>query len=277
MNNEPRLIETYLIDGTNEGIKVIEPADGPVTAYVIPRIKLADTARINELTQPSIYILFNADDSECYIGKANSFNNRIKDHERKKDFWDYAVVFVSSSNRWDGADIDYLEHLTVKLAKETGSIKLHNQTIPNNTTVRQNRVYLLENAAKEIGFIASLLGNDLFTPQEKPEQVWYCNTNLTQAKAVFRGDKFVVLAGSIIDKSAAPAWVRDHENQVVEREFLFKKYGKDNGSTVELMDNVGFISPNHAGRIVAGRSVNAWTTWKNEEGKTMDQVMRRSE
>jgi len=31
---------------------------------------------------------------------------------------------------------------------------------------------------------------------------------------------------------------------------------------------------NHAGGFAAGRNVNAWVTWKNIEGRSMDEVLR---
>lgn len=39
----------------------------------------------------------------------------------------------------------------------------------------------------------------------------------------------------------------------------------------------GIRSVGHKGNTVIIRSVNAWTTWKNSVGETMDQVMRRGE
>ena len=64
--------------------------------------------------------------------------------------------------------------------------------------------------------------------------------------------------------------------RVVERQGIFAK-STDHGDYVELTDNVALKSPNHAGHIVTGRAVNAWTTWKNSAGQTMDELMRRSE
>lgn len=35
-----------------------------------------------------------------------------------------------------------------------------------------------------------------------------------------------------------------------------------------------FSSPSAAAGVIMGRSINGWTSWKNVEGKTMDEVMR---
>jgi len=38
--NKPRLIQTYLPDGTLEGVRIIEVSESSVKAFVVPRIKL---------------------------------------------------------------------------------------------------------------------------------------------------------------------------------------------------------------------------------------------
>ena len=42
------------------------------------------------------------------------------------------------------------------------------------------------------------------------------------------------------------------------------------------MENITFKSANKAGGFCLGANINAWSTWKNSEGKTMDEVMRKS-
>lgn len=57
---QPRLIQTYLTDGTLEGIRVIDP-EGEIEAYIIPRLKLSEVRREERLSQPALYILLNAE------------------------------------------------------------------------------------------------------------------------------------------------------------------------------------------------------------------------
>ena len=40
--------------------------------------------------------------------------------------------------------------------------------------------------------------------------------------------------------------------------------------------NVSFSSPSSAGMFVLGGSINGWTEWKNKEGKTLDELLRKS-
>ena len=50
-----------------------------------------------------------------------------------------------------------------------------------------------------------------------------------------------------------------------------------NISALIRIDLSSFFKDVTWGRIVNSRSVNAWTTWKNSAGQTMDEVMRRAE
>lgn len=99
MNNpQPRLIQTYLPDGTLEGIRVIELSDSSIKAFVIPRLQLKNAKVREELLRPSIYFLVSSSDSLGYIGESENFFHRVKNHDQNKQFWDVAIAIVSTTN-----------------------------------------------------------------------------------------------------------------------------------------------------------------------------------
>ena len=55
----PRLIQTFLIDGTLEGARIIE-CESSIKAFIIPRIKINDVKNRPELAQPALYFLVSA-------------------------------------------------------------------------------------------------------------------------------------------------------------------------------------------------------------------------
>ena len=87
-----------------------------------------------------------------------------------------------------------------------------------------------------------------------------------------------MLAESIVDLEPGKGWQGYPEHEVAERKILIDSnlHSLKEGA-ITLSDNVSFKSPNHAGRTLLGRSANAWTTWKNAAGQTMDEVMRKGE
>lgn len=274
----PRLIQTYLLDGTIEGVRIIELSESAIKAFVVPRIKLNDIKPREEINWPALYLLINSGDNQLYIGESEKFFDRVKNHDQSKGFWDLAIAIVSNTNSLEKSDVKYLESLAVEKAQATAAMEVLNKTIPSRNNVHEFKIHTLEKILEDTAMIAESLGFSVFaTQQSNNEKIWFCKVKKTDVSAEFRGDKFVVLASSVIDKTYAPSWAKDWPKSLAERLELFAKYGNDQGDTVVLTDNIPFKSPNHAGGFVAGRSVNAWKTWKDAEGRTMDEVMRKGD
>lgn len=276
--HSPRLIQTYLPSGTLEGIRIIDP-EGDIEAYVIPRLRLADAKTEPKLSGPALYILLNAEDNRAYIGESENFLTRVSEHLKARDWWTLAVAIVSKNGELEKGDVKYLESLAVERAR-SGSVEIDNGTTPSRNNIARFKLHKIERILDDTQLVLASLGYDILSPsgaQQESEQLWYCKSKLTDAKALYRGDQFVVLAGSLIDKSHTPSFEKEYAYQVAERQEIFAEKAIDHGDFVELTENVAFKSPNHAGHIVTGRSVNAWTTWKNAAGVTMDEVVRRGE
>ena len=278
MNQKPRLLQTYLLSGSIEGVRIIELSESSVKAFVIPRIRLNDIKNREEINWPALYLLINSGDNQLYIGESEKFFDRVKNHDQSKDFWDLAVAIVSKDNNLEKGDVKYLESLAVEKAKATAAMEVLNKTVPSRNNVHEFKVHTLEAILEDTALIAESLGFSIFQSNSKDEedQIWYLKSKKTEAKAEARGDKFVLLAGSIIDKSYAPSWKVAYPNSFAEREQVLQANGIDQGDTVLIDSNVTLRSPNHAGGLISGANVNAWITWKNKYGKTMDEVIRKN-
>lgn len=275
---KPRRIETFLPDGTLEGVRIIEVSESDIKAFIVPRIKLNDVKDRPEINQPALYLLFNSGDSQVYIGESENFFHRIKNHDQSKDFWDLAVAIVSTTNRLEKSDVKYLESLAVEKAKASAAMEVLNKTVPIRNNVHEFKIHSLHAILDDIALIAEVLGFSVFTTKpEAASDMWYCKAKMTDARAEFRGDKFVILSGSIIDKTVAPSWADRWPQALADRSEILSRFGIDHGETVELSENVSFRSPNHAGGFLTGRNVNAWITFKNKDGLTMDEVIRKGQ
>ncbi len=274
--NSPKLLQTYLLDGTIEGVRIIELSESSVKAFVVPRLNLNDIKKRAEINWPSLYFLINSGDNQLYIGESENFYNRIKNHDQSKDFWDLAIAVVSNNNAFEKSDIKYLESLTVEKAQASAAMEVLNKTIPTRNNVHEFKIHSLHKILEDIALIAESLGFSVFSgKQNESENLWYLKSKKTDAKAQFRGEKFVILSGTIIDKSYAASWRGTNSALGVERLRIFEKFGTDNGDTVTMNENIPFKSPNMAAYFATGRSVNAWETWKNNDGKKMDEIIRK--
>lgn len=275
-SSDQRLIQTCLLDGTLEGMKVVEIYGRNMQAYVIPRLKLQEAKQISALARGALYFLLSADESQAYIGESDDFLARVRDHDQKKEFWDVAVAFIAKDNSLEKGDVKYLESLAIERASQS-SVPLLNVKVPPRNNIHPFKISALDEIIMDdVWMILTFLGYNVFALPRIAE-AWYCTTNKTNAQAIFRGSKFVILEGSVIDKKVSESFAKSWPNSVLERDQIFKQSGNDQGDTVILTADVTFKSPNHAGGFAAGRNVNAWVTWKNDAGQTMDEVMRKGQ
>lgn len=276
--NQPRLIQTFLLDGTLEGVRIVE-CESTVKAFVVPRLKLADVKNREELSWPALYFLISSGDNKAYVGESENFYNRIKNHDQNKPWWNIAVAIVSTTNGLEKSDVKYLESLAVERA-QGGSVTVENKTAPIRNNIHEFKLHKLQQILDDTQLILTSLGYDILSvPEQKVEQVWYCRTKKTDAKAIFRGDQFIILEDSKIDINATETWIKSYPAAYKERNDILASQmgGVAIDDTVILTKDVAFRSPNTAGGFAAGRNVNAWTVWKNEQGQTMDEVMRKVE
>ena len=275
-SDQPRLISTFLPDGTLEGLRIIELSESSIRAFVIPRLKLADIKNRSELVQPALYFLFSSDTMQGYIGETENFFHRIKNHDQSKLWWNIVVAIISPTNSFEKGDVKYLESIAVERALG-GSMQIDNKTAPIRNNIHEFKIHSLQKVLDDTQIVLTSLGYDALSVPEKTEQIWYCKTKKTDAKGVFRGDKFVILAGSILDLEEAPSFEKFFPSDSIHRREIIKSKTTAQKDIAILNENIQFRSPNDAGQFVTGRSINAWTTWKNGSGQTMDEVMRRGE
>ena len=275
-SDQPRLISTFLPDGTLEGLRIIELSESSIRAFVIPRLKLADIKSHPKLSQPALYFLFSSDTMQGYIGETENFYHRIKNHDQSKLWWNIAVAIISPTNSFEKGDVKYLESIAVERALG-GSMQIDNKTTPIRNNIHEFKIHSLQKVLDDTQIVLTSLGYDALSVPEKTEQIWYCKTKKTDAKGVFRGDKFVILAGSILDLEEAPSFEKFFPSDSIRRREIIKSKTTAQKDIAILNENIQFRSPNDAGQFVTGRSINAWTTWKDKSGQTMNEVMRRGE
>lgn len=276
--DRPRLLQTYLLNGSNEGVRIIELSESSIKAFVIPRLKLNDVKQREEINWPSLYFLINSGENQLYIGESENFYNRVRNHDQSKDFWDLAIAIVSNNNSLEKSDIKYLESMTAEKAKATAAMEVLNKTVPARNNVHEFKVHTLEKVLEDTALIAEGLGFSIFRPDKKEDSdVWYLNAKKTSAKAESRGDKIVLLAGSKIDPSYSERWATHFPGQLSERNIILKESAEMINKVFILHRNVPFYSPSQAGVFATGRNINGWTAWKDKNGKTMDDIIRKGD
>ena len=128
-------IKLFLIDGTPGGLTTAEITNWTGHVLSAGRSDLADLLKRDEAQRTGAYLLLGDDEAavgntRCYIGEADVVADRLRQHQRDKDFWDRVVVITSKDANLTKAHGRYLESRLIELAARAGRVILDNGTAP---------------------------------------------------------------------------------------------------------------------------------------------------
>lgn len=275
-----KTLSIHLPTGDPEGIRIAEISNRIIRAYVIPRKLLGELRKYSELSKPALYLLLSQDGSELYIGETEDFSHRQAAHEANKAFWDVLVLFVAKDGSLEKSDVGYLESIAIDRATAAQKAHLDNKKASSKNNLHPFKIPAIEEFFEDCCLLTSAFGFpvfDVLTEQDTAEEnLWFFDTNKTRAKGVFEGNQFTVLAGTVIDTYEAPSWVKSAPKALQQRKQLLAAHATlDAGKGVYVLNsNVTLDSVNKAAGFVSGRNNNAWISWRNKAGQTMDEVLR---
>lgn len=273
MSLRGKTITTYLIDGNPRGMKRAFISNHVCQCMAIPRTHLAMAKLRDELNSPSLYLLF-GDDKKVYVGETENFLARVDDHQRKKDFWNEAVVFYAKEGSLTKADVQFLEHLALAQIKAANLFTLEeNKQKANAPKLPEHQRDTVLDFFDDVQVLAAFLGYPLFDQaQVKAQALFYCRNGLgADAKAVYADKSMRVLAGSKVRKDVQASYGRANE-----RAMQLKSVALEREDYFELTQDMEFPSPSSASDFCVGGASNGWMVWINADGQTLDDVYRKS-
>ncbi len=117
------------------------------------------------------YLLFGYQEGDdlptLYIGQGDGIKNRIDSHEKNKEFWDKALVFVSSNGGLNRAHITWLEWALIQTAINAGRCKLDNTATPNEPKLTESEKADTKEFLNEILSILPLVEIRVFEKAKK--------------------------------------------------------------------------------------------------------------
>lgn len=270
-------LEIIYHNGQPDGIRSIRRHLSTMTTYVIPRPLLSEAKKLTGIHRPGIYYLIGETDdnkiAQIYIGQTRNGVGRLDDHNRSKDFWNKAIMFLADNKTFSLDMISGLEAFAIGKAIEAKRYEVEN-TVNPKYEIDEYDLPLIEEVYEEIKFIMATQGYKMENSKTTLNEANMLHTtrNGTQALGVYDGEKFEVLEGSEIDMS------RKCHSDKMEK---LRQTAIQNGNIVcshgkhILNVSVPFTSPSSAAMFVLGGSTNGWTEWKNKDGKTLDEVYRK--
>lgn len=248
-----------------------------MTTYVIPRPLLSEAKNISGITRPGIYYLINESDdnriAQIYIGQTRNGINRLDDHNRSKDFWNKAIMFLAESKTFTLDMISGLEKFAIMKAQESKRYKVENSVVPKYE-IDEYDLVAVEEIYDEIQFIMATQGYKMDDAKRtiNEERILHTSRNGIAARGMYDGEKFEVLDGSEINMDK-PAHLQSYNR--LRDELLFRQSIVKAGKKYILNVTLDFNTPSGASNFVLGGSTNGWIEWKDRDGRTLDELFRK--
>lgn len=269
-------LETIYHNGQPDGIRSIRRNLSTMTVYVIPRPLLAEAKTISGINRPGIYYLINENDdnkiAQIYVGQTRNGILRLDDHNRYKDFWNKAIMFLADIKTFSLDMISGLEKFAIIKAQESKRYKVENTVVPKYE-IDEYDMASVEEIYDEIQFIMGTQGYKMDNVKSSTSSnIFHTTRNGISALGIYDGEKFQVLEGSQININKPVHLVRYNKQRA---ELLASGKISQVDGKYFLNITIEFNTPSGASDFVLGGSTNGWVEWKNSEGKTLDDIFRK--
>jgi len=270
-------LEIIYHNGQPDGIRSIRRHLSTMTTYVIPRPLLSEAKKLSGINRPGIYYLISENDdnkiAQIYVGQTRTGVVRLDDHNRSKDFWNKAIMFLADNKTFSLDMISGLEAYAIGKAHDAKRYKVENSVNPKYE-IDEYDLPLIEEVYEEIQFIMAAQGYKMDNSKStlNDANTLHTTRNGILAFGVYDGEHFEVLEGSEIDMN------RKCHSSTIETQ---RQTALVNGDIIcvdgkyKLTVSVSFTSPSSAGMFVLGGSINGWVEWRDKDGKTLDNLYRK--
>lgn len=277
MNNLVVNIITHKDDPA--GLKTVSIGGRSIKAFVIPRVDLGDITNFENIDKPGVYFLLNdnSEDQSVYIGQAKNVLRRLIQQRIGKENWTTALAFTAVKEM----NPPFLEKLCIDEVELADRYKTNNRTGSPGNQVSNGEEILNIQFMEDIKFLTKLLGYKIFGAKPIPNSA---NKYTLRSKgvgavgAIMEGNEFIIYEGSEAVLKTVPSFDIHVKSSARLRDKL-----KDEGIIqlsgikdryVFSRDYI-FSSPSAAADIVRGMATNGWIAWIGENGKTLDENIRK--
>lgn len=263
-----------LIDAKPDGIRLCRMEDESLLTVLVPRKMLKDAMALPNVPERGVYYLI-----EDQKGKARCVSAgqtvrgvlNLSGEELNNNSWNVAIFFLDNDWVMSNEVLDGLESKACNYVHARNSQKAK-RIIVSESCSDPYKEEVIEKLHETIQFRLAVLGYKLkerASVSDDSEIIFHTRRKGTNARGYYNSesDKFVVLAGSLVDLTKA---VSANEKIIALRKKLFG----DKQGVVELVVDQEFSTPSAAAQFVYGGTANGWTEWVTDSGKMLDEVYR---
>lgn len=313
-------ITVQLNDATLQGRRSLRLSGSTCRLGIVPKDLMKNTLsnpKLNEqlLDKYSFYMLL-SDSSvgaySVYIGKARSFSERVLSHLREKPNWHTALVFNSSDPGFlTDTEINYLEHLGIKLAKELHPELTENAVVPAKPAISPEREDEMDDFFEDIKLLTGFYGCTVFeepvsiettsptektftlsipleperepsvriAPLEKENMTKFYPFHIDKPKGIdanlfynHEENRYIIAKGSII--KAADGEIRPNLLRMRQEVTSNSELSEQNGDFYKLKADIELLksSRSDSASFCTGVSTNGNIGWVDSRGRTFKEV-----
>ena len=283
-----KTLTMQVINGDAEGIKICRIAGSTLVTIVIPRELLGEAKGLPEIPKRGIYYLL--DDNKgrlkrVYAGQTVQGIQRLDDHNKRKNWWNKAVMFLAPDAEFSMDVVSGLESIAIRYIKEHGAYEVENTNDPKPYISPYNETFI-HALHEDILFRMALLGFGLDAVGDDsiviPGQLFHTYRRGIKGLGRYNAAEglFDILPGSKVDVGTCAGTKRNPNNKIESLRSQLIASGElsmENEGVYELGCTLHFDSPSAAAVFVLGGSCNGWTEWLDESGRTLSFVYRESQ
>lgn len=277
LQQRPFSITIFVPDGDPDSLRLVEKSNWTGIGVVFNRTNYKQVVIQEEFNKTGVYVLVGSSEGSglptIYIGEGDPVKDRLNQHYSKKDFWDWAVFFVTKDNSLNKAHVQHLEARLLELAHAAKQCKLDNTQKPLAPTLSKSQTADVESFLLDVLSIFPLLGLGVFEKTEttsKPGEMLFIEAKGIKATGYEDPKGFVVLKGSQLVKNEVPsihAYMTTLRKDMLEQGVI-----SANGNGYVFNQDYVFNSSSTAAGVIQGRTANGRRDWKNREGKTLKEI-----
>lgn len=274
--NEESVIQ-IIAQGDPMGLKTVEICGKTIKAFVIPRVKVAEIKELENIDKPGVYFLHKEDDQQIYIGQSQNVLKRLEQQKLGKEDWTVAFAFTAAKEM----NPLFLEKICIEEVRKIGRYKVNNLSeSPGNILNKASEITNMQ-FMQQIIFITKLLGYSIFSgtkPATEQRKFYLRSKNIEATGSILENNEYIVYKNSEAALQSAPSLIKHVKSSHRFRERLIEDkvlvLNDNKNKYVFLIDYI-FRSPSGASDVITGMATNGWIVWKNEDNKSLDEIVRK--
>lgn len=270
-------IKMFVPDGDPDGLRIVEKSNWTGVGVVFNRTNYKEVVGRSEFDKTGVYVLVGSSEGSVlptiYVGEGDPVKDRLNQHYSKKDFWEWAVFFVTKDNSLNKAHVQHLESRLLSMARIAKQSNIENEKKELLPTLSEAETADMDSFLLDMLSIFPLVGLGVFEKTEttkKPGELLSVESKGIKASGYEDAKGFVVVKGSQLVKEEVPS-IPQYVS-TLRKDLLIQGVIVDNGQHYVFTQDQVFNSPSTAAGVLMGRNANGRTEWRNKEGRTLKQL-----